>query len=106
MLPKFEIEWNASLVETPGATGMEAAFDVGRADFSAMVPSGGVWIDEVLQKTYLRGDEEGTEAAAVTSGLVVVSARPTVEVNRLFFLAIHDHATETVLFLGQINDPS
>ena len=106
VLPKFEIEWEASLVETLGAMGMESAFDAGTADFSAMVPGGGVWIDELLQKTYLRVDEEGTEAAAVTSGTVAVSGPPSIEFDRPFFLAIHDHATETVLFLGQINDPS
>ena len=93
-------------METLGAMGMAAAFDAGAADFFAMVPGRGVWIDEVLQKTYLREGEAGTEAAAVTSGVVAISASPTIEFNRLFFRAIHDHATETVLFLGQINDPS
>ena len=105
-LPRFEIEWEASLVETLRAMGMEAAFDAGLADFSAMVRGGGVWIDEVLQKTYLKVDEEGTEAAAVTKGDVAVSAPPTIEFDRPFFLAIYDHVTETILFLGQINDPS
>ena len=105
-LLKFEIDWEASLVETLSAMGTEATFDAGIADVSAMVPDGGMWINEVLQKTYIRLDEDGTGAAAVTSGTVAVSALPTIEFDRPFFLATHDHATETIPFLGQINDPS
>ncbi len=61
---------------------------------------------EVLQKTYLKVDEEGTEAAAVTKGAVAISEPRTIEFNRPFFLAIYDHVTGTILFLGQINDSS
>lgn len=108
-LPRFEIEWKSSLVETLAAMGMVAPFDPNSADFSEMFGTGGTYIDEVLQKTFLRVDEKGTEAAAVTSvGVRVTSAidRNSITFDRPFFLAIWDHATETVLFLGQIMDPT
>jgi len=104
-LPRLEVEWKSSLVESLMALGMELPFG-GGADFSDMFEGGGPWIDEVLQKTFLRVDEEGTEAAAVTKVRFIVSARPSLVFDRPFFLAIYDHATETVLFLGQITDPS
>jgi serine protease inhibitor len=104
-LPRFELEWESSLAEVLQAMGMETPFEPGLADFSAMFSRRGPWIDDVLQKTYLRVDEKGTEAAAVTSVVMVESAAPAMTFDRPFFLAIHDHATSTVLFLGQITDP-
>lgn len=105
-LPRFEIEWESSLVASLMAMGMEIPFEGGVADFSDMFDPPGPWIEEVLQKTFLRVDEEGTEAAAVTKVVMVESAPPTITFDRPFFLAIYDHATETVLFLGQVTDPT
>jgi serine protease inhibitor len=104
-LPRFEVEWRASLVETLQALGMRVPFEAGVADFSAMFEGGGPWIGDVVQKTFLRVDEKGTTAAAVTSVFMVDSAPPSFIFDRPFFLALYDHATETVLFLGQITDP-
>jgi serine protease inhibitor len=105
-LPRFEMEWESSLVESLRAMEMVVPFTPGRADFSEMFGTDGAYISEVLQKTYLRVDEKGTEAAAVTKGVMVSSAPPEITFDRPFFLAIYDHATETVLFLGQITDPT
>jgi serine protease inhibitor len=105
-LPRFEIEWESSLKTSLQALGMEVPFEAGLADFSQMFEGGGPWIDDVFQKTFLRVDEEGTEAAAVTKVVMVESAPPSLVFDRPFFLAIYDHATETVLFLGQITDPT
>jgi serine protease inhibitor len=105
-LPRFEIEWESSLVESLAAMGMKVPFDDQRADFSGMFERRGPWIGDVLQKTYVRVDEKGTEAAAVTKVAMVESANPGIIFDRAFFLAIYDHATETVLFLGQITDPT
>jgi serpin B len=52
-------------------------------------------------------DEEGTEAAAATKVIIGrVSGPPSIILDRPFLLAIHDAATETILFIGQIADPS
>jgi serpin B len=105
-LPRFEVEWESSLVESLVAMGMVIPFEPGLADFSDMFDGGGPWIEKVLQKTFLRVDEQGSEAAAVTKVVMVDSAGPEIAFDRPFFLAIYDHATETVLFLGQITDPT
>jgi len=104
-LPRFELEWESSFVRSLQAMGMEIPFEPG-ADFSDMFEGGGPWIGEVLQKSFLRVDEKGTEAAAATSVAMPTSMPPSLVFDRSFFLAIYDHATETVLFLGQITDPS
>ncbi len=104
-LPRFSIEWEKSLKEVLEAMGMEIAFDGGRADFSAMSPRK-PWIGDVVQKTILEVNEEGTVAAAVTKVVMVESAPPELRFDRPFFLAIQDNATGTLLFVGQITDPS
>lgn len=103
-LPRFELEWKKSLNDALAAMGMGIAFQPGAADFSAMFEGGGPWIDEVLQKTFVRVDEEGTEAAAVTSVSMTDSAPPMVWADRPFLFAIRERLSGTLLFLGVISE--
>jgi len=110
ILPKFKLEYNLTLNEALKALGMEVAFQ-DRANFSNMT-SQEVQIDEVKHKTFVEVNEEGTEAAAVTSvGIRATSALPIEEppfkmlVDRPFFCAIRDNQTGTILFMGSIVDP-
>ncbi|HUG41688.1 MAG TPA: serpin family protein [Longimicrobiales bacterium] len=105
LLPRLELEYEQILNGTLQALGMTDAFG-GAADFSRMVAGGGVWIDEVKQKTFLKVDEEGTEAAAATSVSVVESAPPEFRFDRPFLLAIRERISGTILFIGTIGDPT
>jgi serine protease inhibitor len=91
---------------------MGIAFDARRADFSAMIVDGkpSAHIDEVKHKTFVEVNEEGTEAAAVTSiGMVRLTMAPqrnfSMIVDRPFFCAIRDNQTGALLFTGAITDP-
>ena len=104
-LPRFENEWGGSLKEALKEMGMGPAF-VPEADFSRMTPAQDAYISRVKQKTYLRVDEEGTEAAAATSvGVTVTSAPMPFRLDRPFLLAIREGLSGTILFLGVIRDP-
>ena len=46
--------------------GMVQAFDI-TADFDGIKCSGNIKVNDVIHKTYLKVDEKGTEAAAVTA---------------------------------------
>ena len=102
-LPTFELSWKAELNEVLKAMGMPAAFSPD-ADFRPMSPTN-PFLDTVVHKTYIRVDEEGTEAAAVAAADMAESAGPTFTVDRPFVFTITDHTTGTVLFLGTVNDP-
>jgi len=112
-LPRFRTECDFSLNDSLKALGMEVAFDHDRADFGAMCPTPpNVYIDEVKHKTFVEVNEEGTEAAAVTSVEMGVTAAPPSEerpfemvVDRPFLCAIRDNETGTVLFMGAIVEP-
>ncbi|HMB89207.1 MAG TPA: serpin family protein [Rhodothermales bacterium] len=106
-MPKFKLAYKKSLAETLGAMGMDIAFDEARADFSRINPNAHLFISEVKHKTFVEVDEEGTEAAAVTSVVVdVTSIRPMLRIDRPFLFAIREQATGTILFLGKMIDPS
>lgn len=111
MLPKFKLEYETELTDTLKKLGMESAFYKG-ADFTSMIVEPDlIWIDKVKQKTYIDVNEEGTEAAAVTSVEMVkesaVADSPFyMEVNRPFFIALTDDETGTILFMGKIHNPT
>ena len=105
-VPRFEIEYEKVLNDVLQAMGMEEAFSNLTADFSRMVEGGGVWIDEVKQKSFVRVDEEGTEAAAATSVTIVeTSAPPAIVFDRPFLLVLRERLTGTILFMGKVVDP-
>ncbi len=108
-LPRFKLETSMSLRPDLEALGMKQAFDPERADLGAIfaAPVRRTFISDVVQKTWLAVDEEGTEAAAATGVTVgVTSARvdapiPFV-VNRPFIYALRDAKTGLVLFVGVV----
>jgi len=108
-LPRFKLEYNIELNDSLQALGMEHAFH--NADFSAM-SSEPLALSEVKQKSYIAVDEEGTEAAAVTTGMMraVAMERPInpfeMIVDRPFFFVIQDSQTRSVLFMGVVYDPA
>ena len=75
-LPKFELEFSSSLKSTLQKLGMDQPFNKSTADFSEMRKEKDIYIDEVIQKTYLKVDEWGTEAAAAANELLIASAGP------------------------------
>ena len=110
LFPKFTLEYEVELKETLKALGMSSAFN--NSNFSKMVEEDvGITISSVKQKTYIDVNEEGTEAAAVTSvEMNATSMQPSdnpfhMEVNRPFFIAIVDETSGTILFMGSITNP-
>lgn len=112
-LPRFRLEYEASLKQSLSALGMEVAFDGGRADFTRMFEAAdaNAYIHEVKHKTFVEVNEEGTEAAAATSVEIRVTSAIQAEmpfemiVDRPFFMAIVDGKTGIILFMGSIVSP-
>lgn len=118
-LPRFELKSRYSLIVPLEALGIRRAFKPGGAQLTAMLSSGAsqsalghAFISSVVQSTYWRVDEEGSEAAAVTTTGVRASAvaRPQqpfeMIVDRPFFCAIQDQRSGALLFVGAIYDPA
>jgi serpin B len=92
--------------------GMDVAFRFPAADFSVM-GSKQFFIGEVIHKTRLEVDEEGTVAAAATAvqmraGSAMRRQPPplkTLVFNRPFVILIGDSSTGALIFAGVVENP-
>jgi serpin B len=109
-LPRFGLSSSLSLKEALGQLGMKDAFDPRTADFSGMDGTRELSLGDVLHKTFLKVDENGTEAAAATAVIMVGSAFPantvTMTVDRPFLFVIRDRPTGQIVFMGRTVDPA
>jgi serpin B len=107
-MPKFKYGYKITLNQILGSMGMGIAFD-DRADFSEISDIDLV-ISRVLHQSFIENNEKGTEAAAATIiEIGYTSVGPTephiIDLNRPFVYIIREVTTNTVLFMGTVNDP-
>jgi serpin B len=83
--------------------GMTNAF--GQADLSG-ISDGAIKISDIQHVTYIKVDEDGTEAAAITAAFILGCAAPEklVEfvVDRPFAYIIKEKSTGMILFMGRV----
>lgn len=108
-LPKFELRYEVNLNEIMQKLGMEDAFDPVNAKFGNISEEMKLFISQIIHKTYLKVDENGTEAAAVTAMILYGDSLPKKEtiyemkVNRPFFFGIkHSDINDMFLFMSKI----
>ena len=105
-IPKFEQEYKSNLSDTLIAMGMEDIFG-DDADLSRISDNRELCVSEVLHKTYLSLDENGTRAAAVSSvGIkeMAIVQNYSVTLDRPFLYMILDNNTSLPLFVGIANN--
>ena len=108
-LPKFELEFSSELNNALQKLGMKDAFDPGKADLTGMKKEGNIYISKVIQKTYLKIDEKGAEAAAVTAVVIktrsIMNKTKRMVVNRPFIMVIKSNElpkNNDILFMAKI----
>ncbi|MBQ4011064.1 MAG: hypothetical protein II602_00815 [Erysipelotrichales bacterium] len=107
-MPKLDIQYSVSLVEPLKQLGLEVLFTE-QADFSGIANS--LKVSDIIQKSVLKLDEKGTEAAAVTVISMETTAMPvqrqekSVSLDRPFAFMIMD-ANDNVLFAGKVLNPN
>jgi serine protease inhibitor len=104
-MPKFQMDYSCNMNSILYLLGMKNALTQ-FADYSDIGKD--VHINLIKQKTYLNIDEDGTEAAAITSGSSVTSPGPVsnvinMKINHPFFFFIKEKRTGAILFEGRIN---
>jgi serine protease inhibitor len=110
VLPRFKLEYGAELKQPLEAMGMTLPFTQG-ADFSGMSASA-LFLSSVRHKSFVEVNEQGTEAAAATVGIVSLAVmRPLsppfeMVVDRPFLFVIGDNLTRTILFLSVVFEPA
>ena len=113
LVPKFEVSTHYNLTSPLASMGVVDVFDKKTSDLSGMAhlqPDEILYVEFAIQDAYVKVNEEGTEAAAVTSvgGPQVASLPPQPVLfiaDHPFLFLIQDDESGTVLFLGRISDP-
>ena len=113
LLPKFRITYERLLNDILSDLGMGIAFIPDAADFTNLDSVNGhhIYISRVRHKTFVQVDEEGTEAAAVTSvEFGVTSSGPPNDnfyfrADHPFVFCIREARNNTVLFIGKVTNP-
>jgi serine protease inhibitor len=108
-LPAFQYDYQVMLNDTLKALGVKIAF-TDAADFSAL-GSPSTKIDLVKQNSFIKVDEEGTEAAAVTlvggraTAEPIPVAYPVMRVDHPFLYFVIEKSTGSILFIGLVSNP-
>lgn len=106
-LPKFKLEEDYELNEPLTQLGMKDVFEGGRADLSGMNGELGLFLSTVAHKAFVEVNEEGTEAAAATAGIIsfcmIREEHFTADHPFLFF--IRHNKSKSILFLGRFSSP-
>ncbi|MCK4990456.1 MAG: hypothetical protein KAS29_08225, partial [Bacteroidales bacterium] len=77
-------------------------------DFSGISPVD-LLISDVIHKTYIKVNEEGTEAAAVTAvvmELTSIGPMNEIRLDRPFLFAITEKSSKSILFMGKVAEPA
>ena len=107
-MPRMELKFKTILNKPLTDLGMKSAFYPETADFTG-ISDKSTFIGNIIQATYIKVDEEGTEAAAVTMAEMYDSAihEPISQVifnmNRPFAFIIREKDSNTILFMGKVN---
>ncbi len=102
-VPKIKIEAKYSLVKVMKYLGASVLFTA--PDLSRMTSAEGLFVSNILHKTFLNVDEEGAEAAAVTVIMIDIGIHDNDSVifNKPFLLIIQEVDTKAILFIGRMD---
>lgn len=109
-LPKLKIEHGLALKDVLRALGVVDLFKPEVADLSGIFESGKPAVTDILHKTFLQVDEEGTEAAAATGTIMTCCAYNTLpptffKVDHPFMFIIKTNEPDVILFVGSVRKP-
>ncbi|NQT21492.1 MAG: serpin family protein [Planctomycetes bacterium] len=118
LLPKFEFGNHRAISNVLSDMGVNSAFDSEEADFDRMIvkriEAYRIYLSEVYHNAWIEVNEEGTEAAAATTGVhfsfgCSASVRPPrvdFHADHPFLFLIVDNKSRSVLFAGWIVNPA
>jgi serpin B len=114
MIPEFTMDYDTKLADTYKEMGMTVPFDENQANFRNMFDAEGehhFWINEIIHKTHIEVDRQGTKAAAATvvemnecTAIYEPVQNYRVYMDRPFVYAIVDGETGMPIFIGYVNN--
>ncbi|XP_064479489.1 intracellular coagulation inhibitor 1-like [Ornithodoros turicata] len=107
-LPRFKLQETYNLKKPLQALGLRRVFEKPGANLTGIAPRPPLALDEVLHKALIQVDEEGSEAIAVSGGIISHSRLPPKDIvfqaDHPFLFFIEDVPTKSVLFIGRLQE--
>lgn len=106
-MPLFNISFGGELVDILKVLNINDVFS-SQADLSGISPKK-LYVSSVKHRAEIEVNEEGTVAAAATAtGVMPISigSNIPVTIDRPFLFFIFDKKTDSILFMGTVNDPT
>jgi serpin B len=106
-LPRFKLTSRFQLAGVLKSLGMKDAFSAKKADFSGITEA--IWVGQIVHKTFVDVNEEGTEGAAATGAIEPAECETpeiTFKADHPFVFIIRDRDSGAVLFMGRVTDPT
>ncbi len=109
-MPRFKFAFETELKNVLKGMGMIKAFQPNIADFSKIAEED-LYISSAVHKSFIDVNENGTEAAAVTSITFTTTSagneppKTIFYVDKPFVFAITEKDTDAILFIGEVNHP-
>ncbi|XP_059544405.1 leukocyte elastase inhibitor-like [Myotis daubentonii] len=107
-LPRFKLEDTYNLKSHLASLGIEDLFNP-KADLSGISRAGDLFISEIIHKSFVEVNEEGTEAAAATAGILAYGCAVFPQENFVadhpFIFFIRHNPSANILFLGRLSSP-
>ncbi len=112
-IPRFKISFGFEVSKTLKGLGLVLPFS-GEGDLTEMVDSSvgqNLYVSSIFHKSFIEVNEEGTEAAASSAGVVrlkclMLSDKLNFVADHPFLFLIREDMTGMVLFIGHVLDPS
>ena len=104
-IPKIQLDGNYELSGALKCAGLKSAF-TNDADFSGISSERPLRLGQVLHKTWIKLDEEKTEAAAASAATIIIGAGTTAPLkvftaDHPFVFFVIDNSTNAILFIGR-----
>jgi len=109
-MPRFKFAFDTELKNVLKGMGMVKAFQPNIADFTK-ISDEDLYISSAIHKSFIDVNENGTEAAAVTSITFTATSagneppKTIFYVDKPFVFAITEKDTDAILFIGEVNHP-
>ncbi|XP_069880801.1 leukocyte elastase inhibitor isoform X1 [Dipodomys merriami] len=107
-LPRFKLEESYMLNSDLARLGVQDLFISSKADLSGMSGARDLFISNIVHKSFVEVNEEGTEAAAATAGIAVFCMLMHEEeftADHPFLFLIRHNPTGNIMFLGRYSSP-
>lgn len=108
-VPKFQLTQDLGLGDNLRQMGMARAFNPHEADFSGMDGQRDLCLSDVVHKAFIAVDEQGTEAAAATGGIMVatfvIQPKHIFVADHPFMFFLRDRQSGVILFAGRLVRP-